>query len=226
MFVPAATAWRTARKPEWASVPSPMFWKRCGSLLNIDAPTHCTPSPPICVVPTARSRVNSAMPWQPIPPPATDPSGTTVDRLCGHPEQKYGVRGGTSSAATAMRDRAAGGGARDRRGARAGAAAQRRRRSTSSTPPDGHEAARRRVALARDPRCAGACRRAATSPAPRGTPASPRRRRSRRGLRRTSRTVGRLERPHQRRLEQSDTELVEVVEPRRRGRRARSPMSP
>ena len=37
------------------------------------------------------------MPWQPMPPPATEPSGTTVERLCGHPEQKYGVRAGRSA---------------------------------------------------------------------------------------------------------------------------------
>ena len=32
------------------------------------------------------------MAWQPMPPPATDPSGTSVEVLCGQPEQKYGVR--------------------------------------------------------------------------------------------------------------------------------------
>ena len=30
--------------------------------------------------------------WQPIPAPTTLPSGTMRDLLCGHPEQKYGVR--------------------------------------------------------------------------------------------------------------------------------------
>ena len=34
----------------------------------------------------------TAMPWQPIPAAAIDPSGTTVDRLWGQPEQKYDSR--------------------------------------------------------------------------------------------------------------------------------------
>ena len=33
-----------------------------------------------------------AMPWQPMPAAATLPSGTTVERLCGQPEQKNAVR--------------------------------------------------------------------------------------------------------------------------------------
>jgi len=32
-----------------------------------------------------------AMPWQPMPAAATLPSGTTVERLCGQPEQKKAV---------------------------------------------------------------------------------------------------------------------------------------
>ena len=32
------------------------------------------------------------MVWQPMPPPASEPSGTAVERLCGQPEQKYAVR--------------------------------------------------------------------------------------------------------------------------------------
>ena len=32
------------------------------------------------------------MKWQPMPASARLPSGTLVDVLCGHPEQKYGVR--------------------------------------------------------------------------------------------------------------------------------------
>jgi hypothetical protein len=33
-------------------------------------------------------RTSATIAWQPIPPPATAPSGTTVERLCGQPEQK------------------------------------------------------------------------------------------------------------------------------------------
>ncbi len=32
------------------------------------------------------------MAWQPIPPPTSVPGATSVEELCGHPEQKYGVR--------------------------------------------------------------------------------------------------------------------------------------
>src|SRR2546426_59006 len=38
------------------------------------------------------------MPWQPIPAAAIEPSGTTVERLCGQPEQKYGWRTSVSGA--------------------------------------------------------------------------------------------------------------------------------
>ena len=47
------------------------------------------------------------MAWQPMPPPATAPSGTIVDRLCGQPEQKYGVRL-TGSSASRVGSRRAG----------------------------------------------------------------------------------------------------------------------
>ena len=49
------------------------------------------PSPPIWVSPvtalSARSEIVT-MAWQPMPPPASEPSGTTVERLCGQPLQK------------------------------------------------------------------------------------------------------------------------------------------
>jgi hypothetical protein len=32
------------------------------------------------------------IPWQPVPAPTSVPSGTLVPQLCGHPEQKNGVR--------------------------------------------------------------------------------------------------------------------------------------
>ena len=35
---------------------------------------------------------HAAMPWQPMPPPATWPSSSSVERLCGQPEQKFGAR--------------------------------------------------------------------------------------------------------------------------------------
>lgn len=87
MPVPAATACRTARLPEWKKVPSPRFWNMCGVSLNGAAPTHMAPSPPIWVVPMLRSW-KTVMTWQPMPLAAIDPSGTTVERLCGQPEQK------------------------------------------------------------------------------------------------------------------------------------------
>ena len=52
MFVPLATAARTASMPEWNSVPSPMFWIRCGSSTNGAMPNHWAPSLPIAVTPT------------------------------------------------------------------------------------------------------------------------------------------------------------------------------
>src|SRR5919201_1864757 len=67
MFVPAATAWRTARDPEWKKVPSPRFWKMCGVSVNGAIPTHWTPSPPMWVSPIVRRSMRSAMPWQPMP---------------------------------------------------------------------------------------------------------------------------------------------------------------
>lgn len=58
-------------------------------------PDPLGPSPPICVKPVTaesvrRDRVTRV--WQPMPPPAIEASGTAVERLCGQPEQKYGVR--------------------------------------------------------------------------------------------------------------------------------------
>ena len=99
MLVPAATAWRMASEPEWKKVPSPRFWNMCGVFVNGAMPTHCAPSPPMCVRPIVRrSGIVSAMPWQPMPAAAIEPSGTTVERLCGQPEQKYGGRASVSAA--------------------------------------------------------------------------------------------------------------------------------
>ena len=59
-------------------------------------PIHWLPSPPIWVMPVMVPRwpppMKLTMPWQPIPAPTSDPSGTSVPVLCGHPEQKNGVR--------------------------------------------------------------------------------------------------------------------------------------
>lgn len=88
MLVPAATACRMASEPEWRNVPSPMFWNRCGVVVNGAAPTHCTPSPPICTTFSLWRSIQMAMVLQPTEPWAMEPSGTTVDRLCGQPEQK------------------------------------------------------------------------------------------------------------------------------------------
>jgi hypothetical protein len=51
-----------------------------------------------------RRSIHIAITWQPMPAVARLPSGTLVDVLCGHPEQKYGMRSsailGFSSAAS------------------------------------------------------------------------------------------------------------------------------
>ncbi len=88
MFALEATAWRIAREPEWKNVPSPRFWKRCFVSVKGAIPTHWTPSPPMFVSPIVRRSIRSAMPWQPMPALAIEPSGSTVERLCGQPEQK------------------------------------------------------------------------------------------------------------------------------------------
>ena len=38
------------------------------------------------------------MPWQPVPPPAACPGKSNVERLCGQPEQKFGMRTGVEEA--------------------------------------------------------------------------------------------------------------------------------
>jgi hypothetical protein len=58
-----------------------------------EMPTQFAPSPPMWVKSTVlREGIQDDMPWQPIPPPATLPSGTSVEVLCGQPEQKLGMR--------------------------------------------------------------------------------------------------------------------------------------
>src|SRR5206468_140902 len=66
MFVPAATAWRTASEPEWKKVPSPRFWKMCGVSVKGAIPTQWRASPPMWVSPIVRRSMRSAMPWQPM----------------------------------------------------------------------------------------------------------------------------------------------------------------
>ena len=73
-------------------MPSPMFWKRCGVSVKGATPIHCAPSAPMWVTPMIPRSMPMAMPWQPMPAAATLPSGTTVERLCGQPEQKNAVR--------------------------------------------------------------------------------------------------------------------------------------
>ncbi len=136
MFTPAATQACTASWPEWKKVPSPMFWNRWGTSVNGAWPIHWLPSPPIWVSPVTALSVRPdivTMVWQPIPPPARDPSGTAVERLCGQPLQKYAARlaGSTSS------DSAGGGGflssSRSSSTRRSGAS----RRPAVSSPPAG-----------------------------------------------------------------------------------------
>ncbi len=74
-----------------------MFWKTWSTSVNGAWPIHWVPSPPIWVRPSTwlsgRSDTVTIV-WQPMPPPPSEPSGSTVERLCGQPEQKYGVRCG------------------------------------------------------------------------------------------------------------------------------------
>ena len=58
---PDAIAERIARCPEWKKVLSPMFWKMWSSSTKRDIPTHCAPSPPICVMPMLRPTRSSGM---------------------------------------------------------------------------------------------------------------------------------------------------------------------
>ena len=92
MLTPAATAARMASDPEWWNVPSPRFWNRCCSDTNGAIPIQLAPSPPIwqspVMAPTRSAGIKAASAWQPIPAPTSEPSGTTVERLCGQPEQK------------------------------------------------------------------------------------------------------------------------------------------
>jgi hypothetical protein len=43
-------------------VPSPRFWKRCGVSVKGAMPTHCTPSPPMWVIPMLLRFMSSAIP--------------------------------------------------------------------------------------------------------------------------------------------------------------------
>src|ERR1700761_5295804 len=84
--------------------------------VNLDEDAQFTPSPPIWISDDVSRSIQLAMKWQPMPARAFEPSGTFVEVLCGHPEQKYGVRvapataiercaSGMSAAARAARSR-------------------------------------------------------------------------------------------------------------------------
>ena len=47
-----------------------------------------------------RSGIQAAIPWQPMPPSAIEPSGNTVELLCGQPEQNEGSRESWEGGAT------------------------------------------------------------------------------------------------------------------------------
>ena len=184
--------------PEWNSVPSPRFWKRCGRSVNGARPIHSAPSPPIWVMATALRPISAAIVWQPIPPPATEPSGTSVERLCGHPEQKYGARAGSSAAgprpaaggrsSRAMRSRARGTGAAVERVAETGGE-DGRDPVGRELAVGGDERAPLLVVLADDPRAHVEVVERVAELAARRTSASPRRRRSRRDPRANVRTI-------------------------------------
>ena len=60
----------------------------CFSSVNGAWPIHGVPSPPICVKVAVLRFMKIASVWQPMPAVARLPSGTFVEVLCGHPEQK------------------------------------------------------------------------------------------------------------------------------------------
>ena len=66
-----------------------MEWVRS---VNGDMPTQVAPSAPIEQTelhwPTRSGSISETMPWQPMPTPTSEPSGTRVLELCGQPEQK------------------------------------------------------------------------------------------------------------------------------------------
>ena len=124
-----------ANCPEWKNVPSPRFWKMWLVSTKSLMPIHWVPSLPMQVrpamSPTRSGSMSKVMVWQPIPAPTTAPSGTSVLRLWGQPEQKNGERSTASGIMVRSRGRGA------RRSSRRGA---RRARSTgmmlsASRPP-------------------------------------------------------------------------------------------
>ena len=99
MGTSAATAWRMARRPLWAKVPSPRLANTCFSWVKGCWPSQWMPSAPMwegALVVLGFTRM--AMVWQPMPARARLPSGTRVERLCGQPEQKPGLRAGRPGA--------------------------------------------------------------------------------------------------------------------------------
>ena len=104
MLTSADTAARIERLPEWKNVPSPMFWNMCGRSGEGARPIHWAPSPPMCEMLTAPRSIHRTMAWQPTPPPTTEPSGSVVERLCGQPLQKNGLRAVSGSRTEAAAD--------------------------------------------------------------------------------------------------------------------------
>src|ERR1044072_6660073 len=92
MLTLAATAARIASRPEWKYVPSPRLAKTCFSFVKGARPIQGAPSAPMRVKLVVLRSIQSAMKWQPMPAMARLRSGTRVEVLCGHPEQKYGWR--------------------------------------------------------------------------------------------------------------------------------------
>jgi hypothetical protein len=56
--------------------------------------------------------MSRTMPWQPMPAPTRVSSGTLVERLWGHPEQKYGERSTESGSSCFSRFGGVGGASR------------------------------------------------------------------------------------------------------------------
>mmetsp|Transcript_25479 Transcript_25479/g.58591 ORF Transcript_25479/g.58591 Transcript_25479/m.58591 type:complete len:203 (-) Transcript_25479:68-676(-) len=100
----AATHALIERTAECTYVPSPTLTKVCFWGRNGSSPIQLAPSTPMLTKrPFVKRPMNSASVWHPIPPSAMLPAGTSVDRLCGHPAQKYGARRGTPPAPPGVR---------------------------------------------------------------------------------------------------------------------------
>ena len=104
MLTPAATAARIERLPEWKNVPSPMFWNMCGPVGEGARPIHWAPSPPMWEMLTALRSIHSDHGVAADTAADDRTVGQLVERLCGQPLQKNGLRATSGSCTEAAAD--------------------------------------------------------------------------------------------------------------------------